>query len=44
MASPTQQTRLKRKRKESASGKKRKAKNRAEGTTRSMAELFGDDK
>ncbi len=42
MASPTQQTELIRKRKKSGQGKKRKAKNRTEGTTKTPEELFGD--
>ncbi len=42
MASPTQQTQLKRKRRDSKMGQARKAKNRNEGTTKSPEELFGD--
>lgn len=42
MASPTRITEFRRKRKKSKSGKKRKASNRNQGTTRSKKELFGD--
>ena len=44
MASPAKRTGLIRKRKKSAEGRKRKAKLRTNGTTRSEAELFGDAK
>lgn len=43
MASPTKQTELKRKRRDSKSGKVRKAANRNKGTTKSAEELFGDN-
>ncbi len=42
MASPTKQTELIRERKKSNQGKKRKAKDRNQGSTKSAAELFGD--
>lgn len=42
MASPTKQTSLVRKRKVAKQGRKRKAKQRSEGSTQSPAELFGD--
>jgi hypothetical protein len=42
MASPTKRTKLIRKRKTHNQGKKRKAADRANGTTKSMEELFGD--
>tara|TARA_Y100001935_G_C17264396_1_gene488302 strand:- start:1154 stop:1360 length:207 start_codon:yes stop_codon:yes gene_type:complete len=42
MASASKITEFRRKRKESKAGKKRKAKNRNQGTTRSEKELFGD--
>ena len=43
MASPSLQTETIRKNKLAKAGKKRKAKNRNHGTTKSKAELFGDD-
>lgn len=43
MASATKKTELKRKRSVAKQGKTRKAKNRNQGTTRSAAELFGDE-
>ena len=43
MASATKKTELKRKRATAKQGKVRKAKNRNQGTTRSAAELFGDE-
>jgi len=43
MASATRKLKLIRKRKEGRMGKKRKAKNRENGTTKSKAELFGDN-
>ena len=42
MASPAKKQKLIRKRKTAAQGKKRKAKQRSEGSTKSPAELFGD--
>ena len=42
MASKTKRTETIRQRKRSTSGRKRKAKLRSEGTTRSAKELFGD--
>lgn len=42
MASKTKKTEFRRRRKQAASGKKRKAENRNQGTTRSKKELFGD--
>ena len=42
MASKTKATELKRKRRDQAGGKKRKASARTKGTTRSKSELFGD--
>ena len=44
MASATKKSDLIRKRKEHNKGKVRKAKLRSDGTTRTMAELFEDDK
>lgn len=44
MASPTKKTSKVRKQKLAGKGKKRKAKLRAEGSTKSAAELFGDSK
>ena len=43
MASPTKQTEIIRERKRSNQGKKRKAKERNQGTTKSAAQLFGDE-
>lgn len=43
MASKTKITEFRRKRKQSKSGKKRKAANRNKGTTKSAAKLFGDE-
>ena len=43
MASATRKLKLIRKRKNGRMGSKRKAKNREQGTTKSKAELFGDD-
>ena len=43
MASPTKQTESIRKRKKTAQGRKRKAAIRNNGTTKSAAELFGDN-
>lgn len=43
MASPTKQTESIRERKKSTQGKKRKAKERNQGSTKSAAELFGDE-
>ena len=43
MASATQVTDKKRSQKKARSGKTRKAKNRNQGTTRTAAELFGDE-
>lgn len=43
MASPTKHTETVRNRKRKKAGAKRKAKNRNEGTTKSAAELFGDN-
>lgn len=43
MASATKRTRIKRDQKKSKSGKTRKAQNRNQGTTRTAAELFGDE-
>lgn len=42
MASKTKKTEFRRRRKKGNAGKKRKAKNRNAGTTRSKKELFGD--
>lgn len=44
MASPTKKIRKIRKRKEAKRGKKRKTGLRTNGTTKSAAKLFGDDK
>ena len=44
MASASKITEFRRKRKTAKAGKVRKAKNRNQGTTRSAAELFGDEK
>ncbi len=44
MASATRKLKLIRKRKLSRMGKKRKTANRENGTTKSKAELFGDNK
>lgn len=43
MASKTKITEFRRSRKKSKMGRKRKAKNRNQGTTSSAAELFGDN-
>ena len=43
MASPTKKTDLIRKRKARSTNRKRRAANRTNGTTKSAAELFGDD-
>lgn len=43
MASPTKKLRIVRKRKEHGRGQKRKSKERSQGSTRSAAELFGDN-
>jgi len=43
MASPTKKTKIIRKRKSAKAGKKRKAKERNQGTTVTRAELFGDE-
>ena len=43
MASATRKLKLIRKRKHSRMGKKRKVSNRENGTTKSKAELFGDN-
>ncbi len=43
MASATRKLKLIRKRKQGRMGKKRKADNRENGTTKSKAELFGDN-
>lgn len=43
MASATKITEFRRTRKKSKMGRKRKAQNRNKGTTRSAAELFGDN-
>ena len=43
MASPAKQTSMIRKRKQASAGKKRKAGLRNQGTTKSAAELFGDN-
>jgi hypothetical protein len=42
MASKTKVTEFRRRRKNAKLGKKRKAKNRNQGTTKSKKELFGD--
>lgn len=42
MASKTKKTEFRRERKQSKAGRKRKAKNRNQGTTKSPKELFGD--
>ena len=42
MASKTKKTEFRRERKQSKAGRKRKAKNRNKGTTKSKKELFGD--
>ncbi len=42
MASATKRTEIKRKKKLSTKGKKRKAKNRNQGTTPKASKLFGD--
>lgn len=42
MASKTKITEFRRARKKSKAGRKRKAKNRNQGTTKSATELFGD--
>lgn len=44
MASKTKRTETRRERKRITSGKKRKAKNRSKGTTKSPSVLFGDKK
>ncbi|MCB0366489.1 MAG: hypothetical protein H6624_20035 [Bdellovibrionaceae bacterium] len=44
MASPTKKTSRVRKMKLATKGRKRKAKNRTQGTTKSKEELFGDNK
>ncbi len=44
MSSPAKQTSLIRKRKRTKMGKKRKAKDRNQGTTKTPADLFGDEK
>ena len=44
MASPEKQTSKIRERKQAAQGKRRKAKLRTQGSTKSAAELFGDEK
>ena len=43
MASASKQTELQRKRRDAKMGQTRKAKNRNQGTTKSAAELFGDN-
>ena len=43
MASPTRKTEKVRERKKTSQGKKRKAKERNQGTTQSKAKLFGDE-
>ena len=43
MASPEKQTSSIRRNKTAKAGKKRKTENRNKGTTKSKAELFGDD-
>ena len=42
MASKTKKTEFRRTRKRAAQGKRRKAENRNQGTTKSPTELFGD--
>lgn len=42
MASKTRATELKRNRRDSRGGKRRKAKQNSKGTTKSKAQLFGD--
>lgn len=42
MASPTQQTRLRRKMKKAKAGSSRKKKNKTQGTTKSAKDLFKD--
>lgn len=44
MASKTKATELKRHRRDKRMGAKRKAQNRNQGTTKSAAKLFGDEK